>query len=329
MINNKLLKPGQKTTYLNKIGTRHDGTYIGVPLMAIQGNYPGPVLGMATGLHGDTFEGPEALKQLFNEIDPNKLKGGIILTPHANINAFEVANRVGWIDYLDMNRSFPGQENGYVTEKLSLCLIENIIQQSDYFINFQGGGKNYDLHSYVGFFESEPNIKSSLEFAKIFGIPTLYKSVSFSNVLRLEAYKRKIPSLLVESGGEGRCNDLKVEQIKIGIMNVLNYLDMKSTQISNLPETYTLTRSPDDEKEFIHSPASGILKSYVQVGDYVKAGDIIGTISDVFGKVLETIRAPNEGMVLISRTIPSINIGEWICAIMKVEKTFNYSHKGV
>lgn len=320
LINNKTLNPGQKVTYLDKVGKRHDGSYIGIPLMAIQGKYPGPVLGMAAGLHGDTFEGPEALKQLFKEIDPNKLKGSIIFTPHANINAYEAANRVGWIDHLDMNRSFPGQENGYITEKLSLSLIQNIIQQSDYFINFQGGGKNYDLHSYVGFFEDEHNIKSSLEFAKIFGIPTLYKSVSFSNVLRLEAYNRKIPSLLVESGGEGRCNDLKVRQIKEGIMNVLNYLNMKDTEINNLPEKYILTRSPANKKEFIHSPTSGILKSYIQAGEYVNEGDTIGTISDVFGQVLETIKAPNSGIILICRTVPSINIGEWICAIMKVEK---------
>ena len=311
---------GEKRQYLYPLGRRHDGTTIGVPLMGIQGEQAGPVLGMATGLHGDTFEGPEALKQLFAEINSSELRGSIIFTPHANMPAYEAYSRTGWIDHADMNRSFPGKENGNVTEKASNMVVNEIIEQSDFFLNFQGGGLGYDLYNYVGYLENgiENNVYS-IEFAKAFGVPVLYNSVVFPGVLRLEAFKRDIPALLVEIGAEGRCSEEKVKVIKRGIKNILRYLGMLNGDLEGLPNKYFVTKSPP-EGEFLYSPLSGFLRSNVKVGDLVRKNDVLGEIIDVFGNNLITIKSPNSGMVLIARTVPSIRIGDWTYAVVDIVK---------
>jgi predicted deacylase len=43
----------------------------------------------------------------------------------------------------------------------------------------------------------------------------------------------------------------------------------------------------------------------------VKEGDLLGTIVDLHGNVLEELRAPMEGRVLGLRTLPRISPGDW------------------
>lgn len=310
---------GKKEIIKVCIGIRHDETELIMPIYKIKGKSPGPTLGLIAGLHGDSFEAPDALLNLYKTIEPNSLKGEIIIIPYANIPAYEAVNRVGWLDYKDLNRSFPGKNDGNVTERIADRIVKYVINNSDYVINFQSGGLPYKLHEYVGYLiNKEDSQLEILNLAKVFGLPILYESLPFKNVLRYEAFKRNIPSLLIEIGGEGRYDEALFNKIENGINNVLIHLNMLEGTLSKLPYQYFITRDPYFGG-FLHSSASGFLKSNFKAGDEIKKGDVLGEIYSVFGKCMSTIKSPIDGIVLMERTLSSIRVGDWTYCIAEIK----------
>lgn len=308
---------GEKKTAYWSLGKRADGTDLGIPLMGIMGTKPGPIVGIVTGVHGDEYEGPEAVRAFFAKLDPEQLSGGIICTPQANLAAFDVFDRTGWVDRLDMNRSYPGREDGYLTQRVAHAVVQEIVEQSDYLLDLHSAGLTIDLAPYIGFNDTaSPVGEESFALAKAFGVPLLYSSTPFPNVLRLEAHKRNIPAILVEVGGEGRLRQEKLEIMERGLWNVLRHLNMVAGEPEGLPEEYAILKAPP-AGEFIHSPAGGFLRSYGSVGDRVVSGELMGEIIDHLGTVLVQMFAPMDGMILLSRTIPAIRIGDWSFAVVE------------
>jgi predicted deacylase len=44
----------------------------------------------------------------------------------------------------------------------------------------------------------------------------------------------------------------------------------------------------------------------VRTGDHVKAGDVLGEVRDLFGEVLQTVGAPEDGVVLFLTTSAAV-----------------------
>lgn len=320
--NSSYLKVGEKVNYLYTLGRRHDGTKIGVPLISAVGEKKGPVIGIVTGIHGDEYEGPEALRRVLDKLDLNNFKGTILATPQANVSGLEVFNRTGWVDFMDMNRSYPGREDGYLTERASHVIVEEIVEKSDYLIDLHSAGLAFDLQPFVGYNNTNDTTgQKSFELATKFGIPLIYRSAPFPNMLTLEGKKRKIPTILVEAGGEGRCKEEVVNLVSKGLENILYHLGMTDSSKGSLPKEYTVIKAPDSGA-FIHSPSSGLLRSNVMVGDEVKEGDVLGEIVDVYGNHLAEVKSPVTGFVLIARTVPSVRLGDWTFEVVEVINRF-------
>ncbi|MCO5223769.1 MAG: succinylglutamate desuccinylase/aspartoacylase family protein [Thermomicrobiales bacterium] len=316
--------PGERRHYLIELGHRPDGTPMGIPMIAVSGRQPGPVLGIIAGLHGDEYEGPEALRSLVNNLDLNSLAGSILCTPAANIPAYENFSRTGWIDHLDLNRSFPGNQEGYLTQQIANALVKGIVEQADIVVDLHSAGLGYDLVPYVGFNNTKgPVGEESFRLAKAFGIPLLYGSTPFANVLRQEAVRREIPALLVEVGGAARVQAEGVELVERGLLNVLKALEMLPGSMEFLPEWFTLIEAPP-EGEFMHVRTGGFVRNHTELEAMVQAGDLLATIIDVYGNELDQVISPIDGLVLSYRTIPVIRTGEWGYSVVRIVGTADY-----
>lgn len=317
-----VVHPGERREILVPLGSRPDGTVLGVPLIGVAGKRPGPVLGITTGVHGDEYEGPEAVRLLLDGLNPDDLSGGIVCTPVANLSAYETASRVGGVDYLDLNRSFPGDATGFLTQRVAATIVREIVEQAHALVDLHSAGLAYDLEPYVGF-NSSPGVtgERSFDLAKVFGIRLLYGSTPFPNVLRLEAAKREIPAILVESGGEGRLRPDKVQTMVRGLRNVLQHLGMVQGEPEGLPDRYMLLQAAP-EGEFGHIPTGGFIRNRALLGGLVRAGDHLATIVDAFGKELARVESPLDGLVLSYRTLPVARIGEWGYSIVRVVGEF-------
>jgi predicted deacylase len=189
-----LLEPGTQGEALVPVGRRPDGSQLGGPLIGLAGAGSGPTLGIIAGIHGDEYEGPEAARALLAELDPAQVCVGIICAPVANVAAYEEFHRVGPIDHLDLNRVFPGKSDGSLTERMAATLVREVVEQCSALLDLHSAGLAYDLYLYVGFNDTPgPTGEASFALAKAFGVPVLYASTPFPNVLDWKPLSGRFP----------------------------------------------------------------------------------------------------------------------------------------
>ncbi|NUP74934.1 MAG: hypothetical protein HOQ07_09860 [Sinomonas sp.] len=310
-------RPGERATGWLPLGTRPDGTPLGIPVVVLNGSAPGPRLSLIAGVHGDEYDCVEGLRRFLAGIDPADLSGSIVATTQANPTAFEYASRHNPIDHLDLNRSFPGRDAGFLTERVGAALSSAFIESADYLLDLHSGGMVLGLVPFVGFDDTPGEVgEASLRLAKATGIETLYASVPFKNVLRLAAAERGVPSILVEIGSEGRMKEHLADYAAATLRRV-------AVGVGVLPgEPATTARfrvvRAASTGEFLHADNGGFLLHAVELGQIVEEGDLLGRIVDPFGDELEAIHAPHAGFIAELRTIPATRIGDWTYAVLPV-----------
>ena len=72
------LEKNSKTILRVEISTDEKGEAVQQTLLVIRGNKDGPILLLTGGVHGDEFEGPQTIMNLFHEIEPEKLSGSLL-----------------------------------------------------------------------------------------------------------------------------------------------------------------------------------------------------------------------------------------------------------
>ena len=105
-----------------------EGTFI--PVTIINGQNPGPVLALTAGIHGTEYVPIIVLQELISEINPKDLSGTVILVQIANIPSY--LNRSVYtspIDKKNLNRVFPGKEDGTISERIAFTLTNEIISR--------------------------------------------------------------------------------------------------------------------------------------------------------------------------------------------------------
>lgn len=310
--------PGERRHLRLPLGSRPDGSALGIPVVVLNGARSGPRLGIIAGIHGDEYEGPEGLRRFLSGVDPATLCGTIIAVLQANPLAHEGHTRAGSVDYLDLNRAFPGNPDGFVTQRIADLLVREIVEQSDFLIDLHSGGLAYDLVPYVGFNSTPGQVgEASFALARSFGIELLYGSTPFPHVLRLEAAKRDIPAILVEVGGDGRLRTNLIPVVQGGLENAARHLGLLEGSPRSLPEVNRVLKAPPGG-EFVQAPTGGFLVSEVHVGDEVRKGQLLARLVDVFGSELARVEAPVSGVVIEYRTLPVTRTGDWTYAVIPV-----------
>jgi predicted deacylase len=138
-----------------------------------------PKVTIFAGVHGD--EGPWgawAIYRLLEKVEMNRLKGTIMILPHANPTAMEADSRVSPIDHLDLNRVFPGDPSGSHTQIIAHEISKHVLQDADIVIDLHGGG-SWCVNAFAFSFKDSKNI--SLDFNPPFLVRSQTKSGSLSN----------------------------------------------------------------------------------------------------------------------------------------------------
>ena len=74
------------------------GAALQLTALVVGGAEEGPTLAVLGGVHGDEYEGPIAITQVFASLRPEDLKGIFVAIPACNVPAFEAATRSSPID---------------------------------------------------------------------------------------------------------------------------------------------------------------------------------------------------------------------------------------
>ncbi|WP_116125852.1 succinylglutamate desuccinylase/aspartoacylase family protein [Lewinella sp. IMCC34183] len=301
-----------------------------IPITVLHGATDGPVLSITAGVHGYEYPPILAAQRLGETIDPDTLRGTVILVRIANLPSF--LGRSPFVSPLDgrnLNRSFPGRPDGSLTERIAHFITAHVIASADYFLDLHGGDAPEDLMPYGAYYDNDGQPEASeqgramavalgFDFIVRFNTdgkdymrpdhPSLYCSA--------EAFRRGIPAADVECGRLGLAEPLLVDRIAGGVAQVLRTLDMlpaaRDTTPVGAPAFIT-------DRSYLEAAQDGIFYPAKRAGEYVTAGMEIGYVTDYFGTRVQTIVADTAGVLLLVIGTPPIRKGETMAVIGQVE----------
>ena len=290
-----------------------------IPVVVAHGARPGPVLAIVSGAHGTEYASIIAVERLIQQLDPKTISGTVILVPLINVPSFEqkVAH-VNPTDNKSMNRFYPGKMDGTQTDRASFLITREVVDKCDHLIDLHGGDIDESLRPYSYWTKTgnEKQDATSREMLLAFGLDHIIisadrpKDPAASRYLENTASTRGKPSLTAEAGHAGTTEPQDIDALTNGCISVMRYLKM-------LPGAASIVESPVwiERVAGITSEATGIFTPLVARGAYVQKGMKVGTVTDYLGRVLIEARAPDSGVVLFIRAVPSMTKGETIANI--------------
>lgn len=313
------LPRGRKETGWLEVASRPDGSAWRLPLLYVTGASAGPTLIVTAAVHGDEYEGVATIPRIFQQIQAETLRGNLVMVPVCNMPAYEAVLRSSPIDGLNLARVFPGDANGTITRRIAYWLTEKLLKQADLFIDLHSGGIASDIPTLIGYLHQEDELgQRSQAAAKAFGAPVLWghpppippgRSISAALALGVPALYTEAPG-----GGEARADDIAcfVE----GVINVMKHLDMIAGQPQPRPMTHHLLGDGDlDPYNVISAPVAGYFQAEIEVLARVTPGQRLGTIQDFSGRVIAELTANRDGVVVMLRRLPRVNVGDGLVQV--------------
>lgn len=291
-----------------------------IPITVIQGTQKGPVLALLAGVHGYEYSPILALQRLRSRMDPQKLAGTVILVHVANMPSF-LKRTIYYspVDGKNVNRVFPGDPKGTVSERIASALTREVIEKSDYLVDLHCGDGNESLRPYSYWSPTgNPRVdEESRQMALAYGLDHIVidrdrprdpaKSVYASTT----ATTRGKPAITAESGLMGQVpsgallNDEYILRHERGVLSLMRWLKM-------IPGEPDLVQRPlwIDRNAVLRSQNTGIFYALAKKDEAVAEGALLGYVTDFFGKRLEEVRAPFSGVVLYIINTPPTTAGE-------------------
>src|SRR5215211_8592737 len=304
-----------------------DGTWgrVRLPLYVARGPHPGMTLVAIGGTHGDEYEGPVGLKNLIREFDPARLASGrLVVIPVLNVPAFGAARRDSPLDGHNMNRVFPGDVGGTITQRIARFVTDEVLSRADVVIDLHAGGAGFEIFRCMSFHQV-PDPARFAEFretALLFGTPfvMIYTGGMGTGLLTEEAEamgKITIGSEL----GFGASTDLDgVRWAHRGTLNVMRrYGLLDESPVDLAPPGLDRQRvvSATDIDRYVTAPVSGISEPLVPIGAFVRQGQPVARIHD-FERIDEPpieIRADGDGYVMCCKFRAATEQGEVVMVI--------------
>lgn len=318
---------GQQVRGWVAVGELNSGTAVRIPVRIAHGAAPGPVVGMDAMLHGDEYNGYAVINRLFDELDPGQLSGTLIGIPVANPFALHANARVHALEYerLNLNRVFPGTPNGFQMERLAYLLFEEGVRRSDAWLDFHEGGRDF-LARYLIVGEDSGAAEADIEIARWFGqgIPITLDALTperrrlgRGGTITTQARDIGKRALGIELGGGGTLHERFVELGVAGTRNVLRGLACLPGGVATPPDAPVQHLS---RETFWPRPAhGGFFEQDVELGDVVAKDEVVGRVRDLFGAVVEEVRAPFDAVILDTRHTATIQTGEWTVKCGRLE----------
>jgi len=125
-------KNGRQQGFLRLFHSVHSSAYgfIPIPIVVLK-NGDGPTALLVSGTHGDEYEGQVALCNLVKSLDPASIHGRVIILPAANFPAALAGRRTSPIDEGNLNRLFPGNPDGSVTQQIAYHIEHELVPMAD------------------------------------------------------------------------------------------------------------------------------------------------------------------------------------------------------
>jgi predicted deacylase len=306
----KEILPGRGAQLNLDVAKLHTTTPILVPVIVERAKEDGPTVLLMAGLHGDEINGIEIIRRVIRKGFHKPQVGTIICLPVFNIFGFLNVKRE-LPDGRDLNRSFPGSESGSLAAQFAFHFMKEIAPHVDYVIDFHTGSAQRNNYPQIRCVMED---EKSMELARIFNPPFILNSSYISKTIRESINKMDKKMLLFEGGKTNSIEELVVEEGLNGVKRLLSHLGMRSFKID-----ISKDRNPVllEESKWMRSPNSGMFQAMVNNGARVTKGDVIGIVTDPYGKIERKVKASTSGYIICLNESPVVYKGDAIFHIGK------------
>ena len=255
-----------------------------IPIATI-GQGDGPTVLLMAGNHGDEYPGQIAIMKLMRELSAEQISGRLILIPAINMPAAKASTRLSPVDGKNLNRCFPGDAHGTISEMIAHYLTTEIFPLTDAVIDLHTGGRGVyfypcaHMHLVDDAEQRKKMAQATLAYNTDFAF--LYADIAGRGLLPVEAENMGKTVVTTEMGG-GEVIPASVHRLsQDGLRNVLIHLGvLHGEQVSRaglgLPETRWIQSL--DASDFVFAPESGLFESFVDLGETVSAGQPLGAL---------------------------------------------------
>lgn len=285
-----------------------------MPVTLINGEFSGKTILITSGVHGCEYTAIETAIELAKEINPKNISGKIIIIHPVNVRAFKKKiSAVVPDDNKNLNREFPGNIEGTITEKLAHFIENECHIQCDFYIDLHGG----DLYEMATNFVYYPGIgnnniiEESKRVAALLNVNYMVKSNAKTGSYNYAAING-IPSILIEKGGRGLWNNQEIYDYKNDIFTILKHFNVLDGQIKQINEPIDIT-----EAVYLESTCDGCWYPKVEAGQKIKEGELLGEVKDFFGNIIAKYYAKMNGVILYMTVSLSIEKDEPLIAYGK------------
>ncbi|MEQ8481486.1 MAG: N(2)-acetyl-L-2,4-diaminobutanoate deacetylase DoeB [Hoeflea sp.] len=313
---------GEHHGFLRLPYSRDDSAWgsVMIPITVIR-NGTGPTALLTGGNHGDEYEGPIALMDLAMDLRASDIEGRVIIVPAMNYPAFRAGSRTSPIDSGNMNRSFPGNPGGTVTEKIADYFSTVLLPETNVVLDFHSGGKTLDFIPFASahVLENKDQQAACVAAVEAFNAPYSMMLLEIDNVGMYDTTVEDQGKIFVttELGGGGSSTARTNAIAKKGVRNVLRHVGIMKGAPEIGPSRWL--DMPDGDC-YVFCQDDGMFEAMKDLGDDVETGEIVARVwpLDRTGRAPIEYRAGRSGL-LVSRHFPGLIKSGDCLAVIGVE----------
>ncbi|KAI8967165.1 hypothetical protein BDF20DRAFT_902111 [Mycotypha africana] len=278
-----------------------------------------PVVGITAAVHGNELNGVPCIHCVVSEIDVNHLKGTVVAVPCVNVAGYLKFTRE-FADGRDLNRYFPGREDGFAAQVFCHHLMNKVISQFHYLIDLHTASFGRVNSYYV---RADMNDATAARMARLQQPQIVLHNSGQDGTLRSACSAKGIKAITVEIGNPQLFQSQYVQWSYMGVMRILDDLNMYSLNeaatndmvIQGPPNTILCSKG-----FWIYTKTGGVLEVFPGVNTIIKKGDLIARIKNIFGNVIEEYYAPCSGIVIGRSSNPVAMSGDRILHLGVIKK---------
>ena len=298
------LEPGQRHLLYFQGVQMPTGHYCYVSVTVAKGTKPGKRVVLVSGVHGDEMSSVHTVQTVMNQLDPREMSGTVMAVVDVSRPAMEGMQR-RWpnsgrgVDLIDMNREWPGNENGPTAPSRHAGLLFNRLLRpnADAAIDFHTGTTGFDVTAFNIAAMDVPEIKAMVD---LYPVGQVFDNHVYPGVLHNAFVDVGIPSFTPEIGAARVLNPEMISLFVEGTMNVLKHHGILAGPIN---------RTAKDVDVFIGNSAlpilasqGGLVEHLVKLNNKVEAGQKIAIQRNSFGEVVAEYSSSVAGEVTGQRS---------------------------
>jgi predicted deacylase len=275
------------------------GQYWYVSVIVAKGAKPGKRFTLTSGVHGDEMSSVHTVQKVMGQLDPAEMSGTVMAVLDIARPAMESMQR-RWpssgrgLELTDMNREWPGNENGVgaVSRQAGLVFNRLLKPNTDLAIDFHTGTSGLDVSAFHIGDMGVPEVKTMM---MLYPVPAIWDTAAYPGVLHNAYIDAGIPAFTPEVGVARR---LELDMIPIfveGTMNVFKHHGVVPGAIG---------RTAADANVYIGKNAVPVLTTHggfielsVKLSDTVTRGQKLAVQRNAFGEVVAEYTSPVNGIV--------------------------------